>query len=388
MSRGADHLPRPAGAEQVLRLSAPGMTPHDRRAPGLPRAQEQHVAGVAVRRTGLGVEVVAVVPDRDQADLAQRREGRGAGADHDPGRSALDSQERRVALRRPGVGGEHDVVPAADQRRERVVEPGHVAVVGHAQQGAAAGPRGGDSGLGEQGGPVVTGQAGPDRAGRPARGEGVQQGGSPVVRRPAGEVGGGKVGGGGARLLLGGGVAGRDREPEHVGPGAGPAGGDLAGERGDLGRQHRLGAHHAAQRHQPARMGGLGGAGEHEPVDVLPGEPHLHPDARHRVVGHRVGHQVVERAVEVGQRYVDQHLRDRVDLGRPDRRLLLRWLRAARLGTGQPGQRELLLPLVRGGVGLGHGTDPTSRCRRGHGPDASLWTEGGPGRLSRRPSRR
>ena len=39
-------------------------------------------------------------------------------------------------------------LPTADQRRQGVVEPGHVAVVGHAQQGAAAGPRGGDSGLG------------------------------------------------------------------------------------------------------------------------------------------------------------------------------------------------------------------------------------------------
>ena len=197
----------------------------------------------------------------------------------------------------------------------------------------------------------------------------------------------GRPGAGGLGLLLGGGVAGRDREPEHVGAGAGPAGGDLAGERGDLGREHRLGAHHAAQRHQPARMGGLGGAGQDEPVDVLPGEPHLHPGARHRVVGHRVGHQVVERAVEVCQRHVDQHLRDRVDLGRPDRRLLLRRLRAARLGTGQPGQRELLLPLVRGDVGLGHGTDPTSRCRRGHGPDGLPVDKREAGRLSRGPSR-
>ena len=47
-------------------------------------AQQQHLAGVRVRRPRLGVQVVAVVPDRHQPEVVDRRERGGAGADHDP----------------------------------------------------------------------------------------------------------------------------------------------------------------------------------------------------------------------------------------------------------------------------------------------------------------
>ena len=64
-------------------------------------AQQQHLAGVRVRRPGLGVQVVAVVPDRHQAEVVDRREGGGAGADDDPPRAARDGEEVAVA-RAPG----------------------------------------------------------------------------------------------------------------------------------------------------------------------------------------------------------------------------------------------------------------------------------------------
>ena len=44
-------------------------------------AQRQHLAGVRVGRVPLGVQVVAVVPDHGQPEVAHRREHGGAGAD-------------------------------------------------------------------------------------------------------------------------------------------------------------------------------------------------------------------------------------------------------------------------------------------------------------------
>ncbi len=120
------------------------------------------------------------------------------------------------------------------------------------------------------------------------------------------------------RLGLGGGVARRHGQPEHVGPASGVPLGDGGGQRCHLGREHRLGADDAAQRREPAGVVGLGDALDDVAVDVLPGEPDLHPRPRHRRVGVLDGDEVVEGAVEVGQRQVDQHPRDRVGRRRLD----------------------------------------------------------------------
>src|SRR4029453_16075619 len=86
----------------------------------------------------------------------------------------------------------------------------------------------------------------------------------------------------------------------------------VGGERRDLGGEHGLGADAPAQvGQQPVVLGGRG-AGDDVPVDVLAGEAHLDPGARHRGLGHRGGHLVVERPVQVGQRHVDQDAGDRV----------------------------------------------------------------------------
>ncbi len=159
---GRGHLGGPAGAQEVLRLDAAGVRRQHGRAAGLLGAHQQDLAGMGVRRPRLVVQVVAVVPDRHQAEVADGRERGRAGADHDPDRSARDGQERAVALRRARVGLEHDVSALAEPRRQRSVEPVEVAVVGDAHQGPAAGERGGDHGLGQDRGPVVAGHHGPD----------------------------------------------------------------------------------------------------------------------------------------------------------------------------------------------------------------------------------
>ena len=165
----ADDLGGPAGAEEVLRLDAARVRRQHGRAAGLLRAHEQHLAGVGVRRPRLVVEVVTVVPDRHQAEVLHRREHGGAGADHDAHRPAADRQERAVALRRAGVGRQHHVAALPQPLGERRVEPSDVAVVGHADERAAARGGGRDHGLGQDLGPVVAGQHRPDGAGRLAR---------------------------------------------------------------------------------------------------------------------------------------------------------------------------------------------------------------------------
>ena len=165
VARG-DDLGGPAGADEVLRLDAARVRREQGRAPGLLGAHEQHLAGMGVRRPRLVVEVVAVVPDRHQAEVVHRRERGGAGADDDAHRPAADREERAVALGRARVGREHDVAALAEPRGERGVEPVDVAVVGDADQRARPRRGGGDDGLGQQVGPVVAGDDRPDSAGR------------------------------------------------------------------------------------------------------------------------------------------------------------------------------------------------------------------------------
>ena len=74
----------------------------------------------------------------------------------------------------------------------------------------------------------------------------------------------------------------RDRQPQHVGAGAGVAGGDQLGEPGHRRGQHRLGADRPAQRRQPALVVAARHPLEHEAVDVLAGEADLDPGARPR----------------------------------------------------------------------------------------------------------
>ena len=186
------------------------------------------------------------------------------------------------------------------------------------------------------------------------RGRGV--GGVPAGRRGLGR----------GRLLLGGRVARRHRQPQHVGAHPGVALGEGGRQLGDGRGQHGLVAHHPPQRRE--RAGVVAGIRtlDHEAVDVLPREPHLHPRPGPRRLRHRLGDGVVEGAVQVGQRHVDQHPRDRVDLADRGRRGLARpgglrlGLRLLDRGPHHPGQ-QLGLPWLVGGRVGGHGRIPTSR---------------------------
>jgi hypothetical protein len=114
-------------------------------------------------------------------------------------------------------------------------------------------------------------------------------------------------------------VPGGDGEPEDVGAGAGVAGGDLLGEACHCRGQHRLRADRSTHRRQPALVVAAVDAFDDEPVDVLAGEPHLDPGPGHHGLVHPGRHQVVERAVQVGKREVDEDPGDRLLGGRVHR---------------------------------------------------------------------
>ena len=149
---------------------------------------QQHLAGVRVGRSRLGVEVVAVVPDDDQAEVVDRGEGGGPRPDHDPAGATTHQQELAVARAGAGLGLQRDVLVGTEHLEQSGVDAGHVAVVGHADDGAPATGQGGGGQLRQQPRPVLPRRRVPDGTRSAAgaqvpeerRGRGI---GGPVVLR-------------------------------------------------------------------------------------------------------------------------------------------------------------------------------------------------------------
>ena len=283
---------------------------------------------------GLGVQVVAVVPEHHQAEVTHRREHRGPGARHDHGLAAQGGEPAAVALRGAEVGGERDVggrggcrvrwVRGRDQRCQRLVDAGQVTRVGHHDDRATAGARGGDGGPGDLFRPGRAGKRRPGRASRAARGERAEErrsrrvpgpGAGIRARRPGPRVRcrprrGGFRGGGFRGGRFRGGVALRYRQPEHVSEGARVPVGDGAGQAGDFPGEHLLGGHYPLQVTQGALMLAVGGPLDEEAVGQLACEPDPDPDAWSCLVSEPLRDEVVKRAVEVRQRQVYRDPRD------------------------------------------------------------------------------
>ena len=114
---------RPAGLDQPLRLDRARRRAQQRGGAGLLGAHPEHVAGVRVRSARLVVQVVAVVPADDEAEVGDGRERRGPGADHDPRAAAQHREEGGVARGRTEVGGEPDRGGRSRGRRPRRRSP-------------------------------------------------------------------------------------------------------------------------------------------------------------------------------------------------------------------------------------------------------------------------
>ena len=218
--------------------------------------QGEDLTGVGIRGVGIGVQVVAVVPEHYQAEVQHRREHRGPSARDDQGLPAQGSQPATVSLGGAEVGGERDVAGPVGRRGRRgdqagqgLVDPGQVARVGYHDDRAAAGTRGGYGGPGDFLRPGGAGKRGPCRAGLAAGGQRAQERRSRRVPAPGARIGAREPGMRGALLALPfcAGVPLRYGEPEHVREGAGVAVGDGAGQAGDLPGEHLLSGHHPLQ---------------------------------------------------------------------------------------------------------------------------------------------
>ena len=173
----------PAGADEVVGLHAAGEAARQERRALLLGPQQQRLAGLGIGRPGLGVQVVAVVPDGHQTEVVHRGERRGPGAEHDPPGAAADGQEVAVAGGRPDVGGERDVVSRPEHLGERHVDACDVLDVGQAQQRAPATRAGRGGRVREEGRPVARrGRRPRPPAGHRRRAGG---GGTPAPRRRA-----------------------------------------------------------------------------------------------------------------------------------------------------------------------------------------------------------
>ncbi len=353
----AGQRPGPPARDQLGELGRAGEPADQRGRTGLVRAQGENLAGVRVRRARLGVQVVAVVPEHDQAEIRDGGEHRGPGACHHLDQSPAHGQPAAVALGRAEVRAQADMEEAMLRHiGQGRVDAVQVTGVRHDDEHAAA--RGGRDrcGDGDLGRPFRAGQrrpGGPDRAGLRQAGQESRPGwvadpGAWLRPLRQGVALGFRTWGVPFRR----GVPGRNGQPEHVGQRARVPVRHRPGQIEDLGREHRLRRSHPLQPGQFALMLARLGPFQQVAVDQLAGEPDSHPAARHGRLIHAGRDEVIEGAVEVSERDVHRDPGDGQPLAH---RLILRPLDHSSV-LPEPGRRL--------GQGGGHGPGQKSAASR------------------------
>ena len=185
MRAGGGDRGRPAAADQAGRLHGAGEPADQGGRPGPVRPQREHLPRVRVGGARLGVQIVPVVPDDDQAQVAHRGEHRRPGCRRPPGpapgrRPASAGTVRRARGQPPG----RRACPAPSMPASACVDQAQVPGVGHHDHGAPPAGRGGRRGQRDLVGPVRPGQCRPDRARRPPVREGGQEGRACLVPGP------------------------------------------------------------------------------------------------------------------------------------------------------------------------------------------------------------
>ena len=159
-------------------------------------------------------------------------------------------------------------------------------------------------GLGQAHAPLFGRQGLPDRAGRAALLQCVEEFAAADVASPPRRVDGSDHGQR-AHLALGflrSRVPGRHRQPQHIRAGAGITGGDRVDEATHLRCEYRLGGDHPIQPSQLTRMIGARATFEHKCINEPAVKAHPNPHPGLCVVGLLGRHQIVELAVQVRYR--------------------------------------------------------------------------------------
>ena len=234
-----DEIVCPPGLDERLRLGGAREPARDERRPRLVHPQQRHLPRVRVGGAGFGVGVVAVVPDRDQPEIGDRREHGAAGADDHPRGAAQHREPAPVPRGRAEPRRKPDRrVP--DQIRTRGQHPVEIALVRDDEQRPRSPRRGDRREFGKPPSPVLPRQCLPRRPRCAALGErGHERIAVPVGRPPnLRDRHGHPLAG---WLLLHPRVPRRDRQAQDVAAGTGVAGRDRRRHGQDLGRQNPLG---------------------------------------------------------------------------------------------------------------------------------------------------
>ena len=283
------------------------------------------VAGMHAGTERFGEQRVAVVPQRDQPEVGDRRVHRRAIADDHARRVREGAQERGIPRRTALLGVVADEGVGGDAAQQSRLELRAVAMVGNGDDGAAPGGEHVGRRGGEQHGPRsddgAVGQlrrhrrrvqrealAAVERLGE-ARIDGQHLGGPGGIRildvRTRGRLGGQP------RLLRADHALG-DRQPQDVARRPRRAIGRAARQRVQCGRQHRHRRDDRLELRERAVRGIRLPQLDEEAVHDASGaaQRHAHAHAGLRVGGELRGDLVVEQPVQLRQRRVEEHARD------------------------------------------------------------------------------
>ena len=339
-------VPGPAGLDELGELGGAGEPADEGGGAGPVGAQREHLPGVRVRGARLGVQVVAVVPQHHQAQVLDRGEHGRAGARDDPRLAPAGPEPAAVPFGRAEIGRQRDVSRCSRRSRRRggqaasawstrarsrasgttITAPRPALAAVTAARAISSGQVGPGSAIqaARAGRPAATASRKAGPAGYLAHGPGSGRGGRPSAG-PAWPADGGCRSAGGSSAArvsrrlgrlgrLGrfcGRVALRDREAEHVGQRPRVPVGDGAREPGDLRGEHLLGRDDPLQVAEPALVLAAVHPVEDVAVGELAGEPDPDPDAGPGQRRQPFRDQVVEGAVQMGERQVHGDPRDR-----------------------------------------------------------------------------
>jgi hypothetical protein len=310
-------LAKPAMLQPALQLCCSGVTGEQNAGLGIGSPQREHLPRVWIWRTLLGKQIIAIVPERHQAKIMHRCVRSRAIADHDANFSAESRQEGSIAGSGPRFGHQHGEASGTEGLGTGLGEAIKISLVRHDDHCTTAALGAGSGTAGEAKSPVPGGRRagsylphGPRTSTCAKRCQKFRAGGI-VQEWSCGLIIWQAISTRLPRCLFCRGVPRRHGKPHHVGECARVMISNLPDQPRDLGAQHRLLRDDLVKWRQRSVMITHGNSIKDEPVTQPSREPYSHPSARHcvRILFRR--HRIVERPVQMTERYVDSHPGDR-----------------------------------------------------------------------------